>query len=389
MITGLDPTGGGPPVALEGLVRAQLRLGHRVGVVSTFRAGDDLSRAERMTEAGASVTLIGPTRGRLQRVPGMNGQLETLIGAEDPPAVVHVHNLWETLQHATARAARRAGVSYVIRPCGMLDPWSLRQSRLVKAAMLAFRTRRDLNGAAALHFTTDTERDLVSALGLKPTAIVEPNGVDLPPAGPASQGRELRSHLGLEPSGGPLVVFLSRLHPKKGVDVLLDAFERVVAGWPPDRDPPTLLIAGPDEAGTLAKLREQLRGLQSRDRVRFLGLVLGEDKQRLLAGADLFVLPSHQENFGIAVVEALAAGTPVVISDQVNVYEEIVSAGVGEATPVRADAVAAAVSAWLLDDPRRLAAASRAAGWAASRFDWNRIAARWAGHYTRLNGGAA
>lgn len=382
-ITGLDPTGGGPPVALEGLVLAQLRAGARVGVVATFRDGDDLSRADRLRNAGAEVTLLGPTTGRLQRVADMRNVVAGLMQADGRPGVVHVHNLWEQLQHEVARATRRAGIPRIVRPCGMLDPWSLRQSVLAKKLMLLARVRGDLRTAAALHFTTETERDLVAPLRLGTPSIVEPNGVTLKEfAAPA--GSSVPPRNGAE---GLRLLFLSRLHPKKAPDVLLDAFERVCAGWPEGKHPPSLTLAGPSEGGTLEDLKAQLATLPaSRDRVRFAGLVVGEQKAALLREADLFCLPSHQENFGIAVVEALAAGTPVLISDQVNIHAEVAAAGVGEATSVDAAAYAEALRRWLLDDAKRAAAATEATAFVAERYDWDAIATRWAAHYGTLAG---
>lgn len=250
--------------------------------------------------------------------------------------------------------------------------------------MLALRTRRDLSGAAAIHYTTETERELAAPLRLGARSIVEPNGVSMPMNASANQASASN-----DPQRGLRVVYLSRLHPKKAPDVLLDAFDRVCQRWPASKPQPTLTLAGPDEGGTLTKLRAQLSGLSCRSQVRFAGLVVGEGKAQMLQEADLFCLPSHQENFGIAVVEALAAGTPVLISDQVNIHAEVVAAGVGEATPVDATAFADAMQRWLLDDLLRANAAAKAAAFVAERYDWDAIASRWMGHYASLSSGAA
>jgi len=297
------------------------------------------------------------------------------------PDIIHIHNVWENLQHHTARAAFAAGVPYLIRPCGMLDPWSLRQSKWKKRIMLALRVRGNLSRAAAIHYTTATERDLARPLKLKRPAIVEPNGVLLEPE-IRFTGDDLRRRFKLGP--GPVVLFFARLHPKKGVRVLVDAFSRVLERWDCDNRRPTLLLAGPDESGTRAEIERQLASLPGRNQVLFTGLLNGDDKLMALQGSDLFALPSYQENFGISVVEALAGGTPVLISDQVNIYREIEAAGVGAATPVDAAAFANALYDWLTDTPRRSAAAAKAAEWAQTTYNWDTIANRWSEHYESL-----
>ena len=371
-ISSLDTRGGGPSVALEGLTKAQVACGMEVSVVATLRPGEDLERVERMRNAGTHVTTIGPVNGPLSRHPDLIHEVVKSIGTTN---VAHLHGMWEQVQHLAARSAYTAKVPYFIRPCGMLDPWSLRQSRYRKKLFLFLRVRKNLNRAAAMHFTTSTERDLAAPLRLRPPSIVEPNGVGFSEEGSFSS-QDLRERFNLGP--GPIALFFSRLHPKKGIDVLIDAFERVIKRWDATAMPhPTLLLAGPDEAGTQAKIESRLSALSCRPFVKFTGLLEGKDKQMALQGSDLFVLPSHQENFGIAVVEALAEGTPVLISDQVNIYSEIVDAGVGEATPVDAAQFADALTAWLTDKARREAAARKAAAWARSSYDWSRIAKRW------------
>src|SRR5207253_7680037 len=129
--------------------------------------------------------------------------------------VVHIHGLWEEIQHQAARSSRQSGVPYVFRPCGMLDPWALSQGRWRKRLFMALRLRPDLNSAEALHFTSELERDLTGPLGLRSKPIVEPNGIrveefeDLPPAG---QFRERYPPL----RDRPLLLFLGRVHLKKG-----------------------------------------------------------------------------------------------------------------------------------------------------------------------------
>ncbi|MEM1098466.1 MAG: glycosyltransferase [Planctomycetota bacterium] len=375
VISGLDPRDGGPPVALEGLVLAQRALDTEVRVVSTYRDGDSFARSERLRDAGVAMTLIGPTKTPLQLKPGMTAAVRGAIAGSD---VLHVHNLWEQMQHVTASLARRAGIPYLLRPCGMLDPWSLSQSAGRKRWMLRLRTRRDLNDAAAVHYTSDAERDGAKGLGLTSRPLVVPNGLDTEPfERPVAAETALLDERVPEFAGRPKVVFLSRLHPKKGGDILIEAFVTLLAKWPAEADKPALVFVGPDEAETQPKWEGLVRQRGLEQDVRFVGLLNGDDKVAALREADVFCLPSHQENFGIAVVEALAAGTAVVISDQVNIHGAITEAGLGSAVPLDANALSDALRHWLDDFPGRQRVAERALAWVRDTYGWDGIARQW------------
>jgi glycosyltransferase involved in cell wall biosynthesis len=373
VISGIDPRGGGPAEALRGLASAQAAAGLHVGVLATYAAGHDLGFARVLQGRGVTVRLVGPCHGRLARHPDLVAATGEAVAAAD---VVHIHALWEEVQHQAARACRLSAKPYLIRPCGMLDPWSLRQSRLKKMLYLFWRMRRHLNAATALHFTSDAERCGTASLQLRPPALVEPNGIDvseyanLPPRGTFRQRWDI-------PAGRTMLLFLGRLHPKKGLDVLLPAFARLGGES-------LLVVAGPGEEGYRLRLKEASNRLGIADRVVFTDMVLGSDKLAAFADADLFVLPSYQENFGIAVAEAMAAGLPVVISDQVNIHAEIKAAGAGGVVPTDAAALAAELAGWLDDPVRRRHAGASARAYARDRYDWSAIAGRWEEHYERL-----
>jgi glycosyltransferase involved in cell wall biosynthesis len=373
VISGIDPRGGGPAEALRGLATAQAAAGLNVRVLATFAAGDDLGFSAVLEARGVAVRLVGPCRGRLARHPDLVAATGQAVAAAD---VVHVHALWEEVQHQAARAARLSSKPYLMRPCGLLDPWSLRQSRLKKLLYLYWRLRRNLNAATALHFTSRAERDGTTRLRLRPPAIVEPNGIDvseyanLPPRGAFRQRWDI-------PAGKPVVLFLGRLHPKKGLDLLLPAFARLSGDS-------LLVVAGPGEEGYRLRLKEESSRLGIAGRVVFTDMLLGSDKLAAFADADLFVLPSYQENFGIAVAEAMAAGLPVVISDRVNIHAEVTAAGAGGVVPTDTAALAAELARWLDDPDRRRQAGASARAYAYDHYDWSAIAGRWEGHYERL-----
>jgi glycosyltransferase involved in cell wall biosynthesis len=374
VLSGIDPRVGGPVAALIGLSRAQALAGLKVDVLATYIKGNETDAAQRMRDVGIHVELIGPCTSAMSWHPAIKGIADRLARQAD---VVHIHALFEEVQHQAARAARRWKKPYLFRPCGMLDPWSLSQKSLKKRLYMAWRLRRDLNGANAIHYTTQMEAEMASPLGLAPPTIVEPNGVDvaefetLPPRGSfRSTQPALRDR--------PMILFLSRIHKKKGLDLLIPAFARAPVG------DAVLVLAGPDDEGYGMEVRRLIDANGLQDRVIFTGMLHGRDRVAALADADLFVLSSYTENFGIAVIEALAAGAPVVISDGVNICREVAAAGVGAVVPLNVEALSVALTQWMGDASLRARAAALSRTFVWDRYDWGKIALRWAGHYERL-----
>lgn len=374
VISSLDLRRGGPAMALMRLASAQAQRGLKVSVVSTYREGDDETAVEVMRDNGVHVQLVGPCSTRLSWHPHIVPALKYLLPSSD---IVHVHALWEEIQHQAARLARRAGKPYIIRACGMLDPWSLSQKWLKKQLYLALRMRKDLDRAAALHFTSQTECDLVTPLRLESPGIIEPNGVDLTEFAQLPAPGAFRSRYA-QLADRPIVVFLGRIHPGKGLEYLVPAMAKL------ENQESQLVIVGPDSRGYRSRVEEMIERLKLQDRVLFTGMLSGTERLAALADADLFALPSEHENFGIAVVEALAAGTPVIVSDQVSIHHEISSAGVGGVVPMEIDALAAELTRWLNDSEKRRLASERARLFVQERYDWIEIAGRWAEHYQRL-----
>jgi glycosyltransferase involved in cell wall biosynthesis len=375
VISGIDPQFGGPSAALVGLSMAQADAGHEVTVLATWKDSPSDATAERLRKHGTQVRLVGPALGALSRHPALAAAVDESVATAD---VVHVHALWEDVQHLTARSAQRRGVPYVIRPCGMLTPWSLRQGWLKKRLYMMARLNRNLHRAAALHFTSQVERTGTEPLNLRPRPIVEPNGVDLgeyrdlPPKG------FLRQRFP-QIANRPVIVFLGRIHPGKGLETLVPALARM------QRTDAVVVVVGPDGGdGFKADVERAIVTNGVEDRVIFAGMLTGTDKVAALADADLFSLPSAHENFGISIVEALAAGTPVVISDQCGIHAEVTEAQVGAVVPLDAQRLAAELDRWLADPSLRAAAAERARPFVWRYYDWDQIARRWTGHYDAI-----
>jgi glycosyltransferase involved in cell wall biosynthesis len=299
--------------------------------------------------------------------------------------VVHIHAVFSHACLAAARACRRHGVPYVVRPLGTLDPWSLGQKRLRKRLIWRLGAERLLEGAAAIHYTTEDERRLAEeSLGVG-RGVVIPLGVDEALfAQPAPPDRFRRRHP--EMGDDPYVLLLSRLHPKKGVELLLEAFHDlarsgVLGPW-------RLVVAGDGDAGYVAELKRQAARRDGGARVLFTGWLDGADKVAAFRGAALFALPSHQENFGLAVVEALTCGIPVLLSAGVNLAREVEGAGAGWTVPLEREAWHRSLAAILRDERGRAARGAAGRRLAATRFTWPAIATALAELYRAVRGAA-
>jgi glycosyltransferase involved in cell wall biosynthesis len=290
--------------------------------------------------------------------------------------LLHVHALFSFPSTAGMAVARRQHKPYLQRTIGQLQHWSLQQSAGRKQLLLRLIERRNLNGAAALHFTSAIEQQEAAALGLTAPSFVLPLGVDLPqlpaPPGPSADG----------PSAyGPLPVrwlFLSRLHPKKQLPLFFEALAELRRRRP--EAPWRLDIAGEGEPGYLAELQQQASDLAIAHHLHWHGFVAGEAKAALLRQADWFVLPSAAENFGIAAAEALAAGTPVLLCPGVALADQVLEAGAGHVVQPTPKALARVLEDHCLQPPSpamQLAARQLAA----QRYSWDTIASRLIGHY--------
>jgi glycosyltransferase involved in cell wall biosynthesis len=258
-----------------------------------------------------------------------------------PADVVHLHGIWDMALLAAARVASKLKVPYVVRPCGMLDPWSLRQKNLKKKLSIRFAYGKMFRKAAAFHATSKIEaenvRDLLDSLNCSVPVHVIPNGIflrdiELAPA----KGNVHNDFPELE--GKPYICFLGRLHHKKRPDLMVRGFAAIAAEYPELR----LVIAGPDE-GETGKIKDLVAELGLTDRVHIPGPIYDRKKFGMLGDAACFCLPSEQENFGVAVAEAMASGVPVLVSDQVEIWPEIEEAGAGLVFPLQVDALAEAL----------------------------------------------
>lgn len=300
---------------------------------------------------------------RLMYSPELAARLDEVVGDFD---LVHIHSLWLHPQYAGQRSARRHGRPYIVSPHGALDPYLRRRGRARKAATSLLWQNAMLRHADRLHVTTADEQKLIADIAPDVPRAIVPNGLWIDRLAPPDADAERFRRRHMDGFDGPLVMFLGRLNFKKGVDVLIDAFALATAK---NRDA-RLAVVGPDDEGLLATLEGQVIDLGIEGRVVFTGALYGEDRTDALAAADVWALSSHSENFGIAVVEAMAAGAATVISPAVNLAPDVLAADAGLVAEQSPEPFAAALATLLEDEQRRAAIAENGRRWV-QRYDWS------------------
>jgi len=367
VIGDLAPESGGPAKACVEMAQALARRGHEVTIATTdFSPSVGRARPQVPQEAGVDVRVfpLGFPARWLASWP-LRRAMPELVGAAD---LAHIHSLYLFHSWAAGTTCRRLGVPYIVRPHGTLDPVIHRRSRWRKRVMELWYQDRLLRNAAAIHYTSAEEMRLAEPYVFGAPGVVVPLGLDLTDYSALPEpGTFRRSHP--EIGERPILLFLSRLNFKKGLDVLIQATARVIAAGIDAH----LVLAGPD-GGMEASARRWIAEAGLEGRSTFTGMLRGKDKLAAFVDAALFVLPSLSENFGISVVEAMACGTPVLVSDRVNIWREIVADGAGIAEPPAPDAFAAAMLSLLNDEPRRRAMGQAARASVARRYQWNTIA---------------
>jgi glycosyltransferase involved in cell wall biosynthesis len=355
---------GGPPRSVLGLCRGLQRAGVETEVFATTANGSsDLPASPPSGERyeGVPVRYFPRVFPRtLFGAAGLAAALDSRLASYD---VVHVHGLWNVPTWIAARHARRAGCPYVLSPRGMLDRASMARHARRKRVAYWLTERRNLAGATLLHATSPPEAQTLERYRLGVSIVTVPNGVD-ERNGEARERGDFRCRWGL--GDAPLIAFLGRIHPIKRLDLLAKAFECVLA----EQRGARLVLAGPDDGGHRQRL-EPIFG-EFGQAVRWVGELGEEEKWTLLTDADALVMCSDSESFGTSVVEALAAGLPVVVT-QTCPWPEVQTVGCGFWVPQSADAIAAALLQ-ILRDPvaaRRMGASGRAL--VRDKYSWDSI----------------
>jgi glycosyltransferase involved in cell wall biosynthesis len=325
VVSSVDPALGGVAESIRSRGVKLAEMGHTVEVVSL-----DDPTAPFVANYALKLHPLGRGRTAWQYHAGLVPWLRA--NAERFDAVV-VDGIWQFHGLATRTALVGSGVPYYVFTHGMLDPWFKRTyplKHLKKWLFWPWAEYRVLRDARAVLFTCEEEKQLArqSFWLYRANERLAPLGTTEPPTNGAALANGFwQSYPQL--NGQPFFLFLGRLHPKKGCDLLLSAFAQVAAAHPKQH----LVMAGPADPAYLAILQAQAKTMGIEHRVHWTGMVKGDAKWGALYACDAFVLPSHQENFGIAVVEALACAKPVLISDKVNIWREMAQDGCGVVAP--------------------------------------------------------
>lgn len=282
--------------------------------------------------------------------------------------VLDNHYLFCYAPTCAAAIARWYGVPYTIRTMGQLTPWALTQRRLKKQVYARLIERSNLDRAAAIHCTAPSEVEDVRNFGIKAPTLTLPLGVNA-----MQEVKDARSKLQQKyriADHTPIILFLSRLHEKKRPELLLRSLAQLANRGAPFH----LILAGDGDTAYVKKLRELVESLELSDRITFAGLALGEEKHCLLQGADLFVLPSFSENFGIAVAEAMSARLPIVITPGIQIAPEIKAANAGLIVEGEVEPLASAIEQLLIQPELRQKLGNNGHQLAQERYSWLTIA---------------
>lgn len=358
--------GGGPVRSVQGLAQAMVKLGHEVHVLTTDRDGYERMDVplDRPAELDGVLVHYRPIRfpKRLYYSPDLARLADALVPQMD---AVHVNGMFLWPGAYVSRAARRSGTRLVISPRGMLMPNLVNgKSRLAKLAWIVLQERANLAGASAIHVTAKSETECLRAMGLALAPIVQlSNGVALP--------AELPDDAMIEAVWGDVqpgrrVAYLGRLGWNKGIDLAIAA----VRAHPQA----VIKLAGHDEIGLQGLLEPQLRRPDGRSCGAFLGHLEGDTKWAFLAGADVVMMPTLQENFGNTLVEAMAVGTPVIATDGVGASHYMRRIDPALVVPREQARLDQALAEILGDSDRRAHAGAAAQALVQSELQWDSIA---------------
>jgi glycosyltransferase involved in cell wall biosynthesis len=338
VISSVNPENGGP---INGLVNSSdilVKKGHSVDVLSL-----DDPQAEYVKGFKFPLTCFKGSFGVFQHNKDFKFWLHENVNKFD---IVVIHGLWQYHSYATAKACVKHNVPYVMFTHGMLDPWFNEVDKLKQVKKNIYWKLLEnftINNANAVLFTSKEEKRLArqSFLPYKPIEKVVAYGSPLPTI---DSNLAKDAFYSLYPSlkSKKITLFLSRIHPKKGIDILIEALAKVTH-LPDDF---ALVIAGPDHSSLQPGLEKMAKKLGIQDKIHWVGMLDGETKWGAFFASEVFFLPSHQENFGIVVAEALSTSTPVLITNKVNIWQEIQKEQAGFVEPDTVDGLTSLLESW-------------------------------------------
>ena len=378
VVTHLDPKYGGLSAAVPALGRSLAASEHiDVSLAAFCAAGEQVEPAN----FAASQLSFWPASRKpwLTDVVHSNRLHKNFVAHLRGASGLHIHGLWEQSTSAGVSAARELGVPYVLSAHGMLEPWALASKGLKKMLYAMLVERGNVGGAACLHALTKAEANQYRAFGSRCPIAIIPNGVDIP--------EDLDASLFVQSfpavKGKRIVLFLARLHPKKGLDLLLEAWALLAPIFPDAH----LVIAGPDSEG----MQDRLAGLVARDGLKdsvlFTGMLGGPMKWSALAAAEAFVLPSKSEGLSVSILEAMGVGLPVVVTTACNL-PEVEQYQAGWQIEPTLDHLTSALAELLHNSPvENSGVGARGAALVRARYTWPTVARQMADVYRWVAGG--
>ena len=346
----LDPAAGGPARSVPQLALAMARWGHEVALWA-----DEGSALPDGVESGG--------------IDLLTGNFADALANFGPVDIVHDNGLWLPCHQAVAQVCQQQGIKRVVATRGMLEPWALEHKKWKKRLAWWLYQRRNLRGAAGLHATADQEKLQLQSLGLTAPILIAANGVNIPSFEDFTPVKKLATKTAL---------FLGRVHSIKGLPMLVQAWSVLKPkGW-------RMQIVGPDEDGHRTEIEALVNKAGLADCWSFQDSYEGDAKWQAMRDADLFVLPSFSENFGIVVAESLACGTPVITTTGTP-WQGLLEQNCGWwVKPEAAEIQAALAEATQQADTERSAMGQRGRSWVVQEFGWEKIAGEVEGFYQEI-----
>jgi glycosyltransferase involved in cell wall biosynthesis len=372
---------GGPVLSVSQLCEGLANLGHEVEVFTSNAGLDNQSELpvnQPVLRNGVKVTYFKQKPGMGINCPGME---QAVTGRAKEFDIIHVTGVWQRTSGAACKAAKNQGVSYVVSPRGALSPYSWRQKTAKKLVYYLWQESYNVRNAAGIHYTSKQELEECQWLKLPGQAFIVPNGLNTKFWQPNPiEAKAWRQSENLQ-EGDFLILNVGRLHHKKGLELLPEVLASLMdINW-------QLFFVGGDDDGTKAKLQALFQAANLSHRIRFLDSCEPKQLSAIYSAANLFVLPSRHENFGNVVVEALACGCPVVISNKVGLYNELAQAGRGWVSSRIAAEWAVIIRDLMLSPSKLQKVASESRAWVESVFSIEKTTLQLANHYIDILGG--
>jgi len=338
VIPSVSPRRGGPSTVIRSLTQGLSLRGHEVHVATTDDDGPQHRTGATGSHNENGVTYHYFRRNAIPYTLSVSFFRWLWKHASDYD-LLHIHAVFSFPSDVAAAIAYIQSVPYIIRPLGILGQWGLRHNRPFLKRMLYYAYLRTLlSHASTMHYTSGQERREAESMGFKATAVVLPNPVDIPP--PHDGVQELFRLSFPDIGARPYLLFLSRIDRKKGLDLLIPAFAAVRKSFPDL----ALVIAGEGTPAYITELKAIVDSHNLRNDIFWVGFVSGDRKTSAYVDSELFVLSSYSENFGVAPVEAMALGTPIVISDAVGIHEDITLCSAGIVVEQNIDSIARGIT---------------------------------------------